>query len=123
MQTVVTVIHVFTCILLILVVLLQSGKGAEISTSLSGSSQTVFGSSGGANFFTRFTSAAAAVFMITSLTLTLMGGESKKSLFEGMVPAVPPVASASGAPSTEAIGAPVSAAPVAGASTTPAAAQ
>jgi len=87
MQTLVTVIHVFTCVLLVLVVLIQSGKGAEISTSFSGSSQTVFGSSGGANFFTRFTSVTAAVFMVTSLTLTLMGGESKKSLFDGPVPA------------------------------------
>lgn len=84
MQTLVTVIHIVTCILLVLVVLIQSGKGAEISTSLSGSSQTVFGSSGGANFFTRFTSVAAAVFMMTSLGLTLMGGQSKKSLFENM---------------------------------------
>ncbi len=82
MQTFVTVIHIVTCILLVLVVLIQSGKGAEISTSLAGSSQTVFGSSGGANFFTRFTSAAAAVFMITSVTLTLMGGQSRKSVFE-----------------------------------------
>lgn len=82
MQTLVTVIHVFTCVLLVLVVLIQSGKGAEISTSFGGSSQTVFGSSGGANFFTRFTSGAAAVFMVTSLTLTLMGGQSRKSLFE-----------------------------------------
>ena len=82
MQTLVTCIHVFTCVLLVLVILLQSGKGAEISTSLGGSSQTIFGSSGGANFFTRFTSATAAVFMVTSLTLTLMGGQSKRSLFE-----------------------------------------
>src|SRR4051812_49356992 len=82
MQTLVTVIHVFTCVLLVLVVLIQSGKGAEISTSFGGSSQTVFGSSGGANFFTRFTSGAAAVFMVTSLVLTLMGGQSRKSLFE-----------------------------------------
>ena len=83
MQTLVTVIHVITCVLLILVVLIQSGKGAEISTSLAGSSQTVFGSSGGANFFTRFTSAAAAIFMVTSVALTVMGGQSKKSVFVG----------------------------------------
>jgi preprotein translocase subunit SecG len=98
MQTLVTVIHVSTCILLVLVVLIQSGKGAEISTSFGGSSQTVFGSSGGANFFTRLTSGAAAVFMVTSLTLTLMGGQSKKSLFEG-VPSTPPV-SQKAAPTT-----------------------
>ncbi len=87
MQTLVTVIHVITCFLLVLVILVQSGKGAEISTSLAGSSQTVFGSSGGANVFSRFTSIAAGVFMVTSLTLTLMSGESKQSLFEGAVPA------------------------------------
>jgi len=68
----------------VLVVLIQSGKGAEISTSFGGSSQTVFGSSGGANFFTRFTSGAAAVFMVTSIALTLMSGQSRKSVFEGM---------------------------------------
>jgi len=84
MQTLVTVIHVITCILLVLVVLIQSGKGAEISTTLGGSSQTVFGTSGGANFLTRFTSGAAAVFMITSVSLTLMGGQSRKSLFESV---------------------------------------
>ena len=84
MQTLITVIHVFTCVLIVLLVLIQSGKGAEISTSFAGSSQTVFGSSGGANFFTRLTSGAAAVFMATSLILTLLGGQSKKSLFESM---------------------------------------
>jgi preprotein translocase subunit SecG len=82
MHTFVTVVHVLTCILLVLVVLIQSGKGADISASFGGSSQTVFGASGGANFFTRFTSAAAAIFMVTSLVLTLMGGQSKKSVFE-----------------------------------------
>ena len=94
MQTLVTVVHVRTCILFVLVVLIQSGKGAEISTSLGGSSQTVFGSSGGANFFTRVTSVAAAIFMVTSLTLTLMGGQSSKSLFEAgaPVPATAPAA-------------------------------
>ena len=82
METFVTVVHVITCTLLVLVVLIQSGKGAEISASFSGSSQTVFGSSGGANFVVRFTQGAAAVFMITSLTLTVMGSQGRKSLFE-----------------------------------------
>ena len=82
MQTFVTVIHILTCVFIVLVVLIQSGKGAEISSSFGGSSQTVFGSSGGANFFTRFTAILAAIFMTTSLSLTLMSGQSKKSLFE-----------------------------------------
>lgn len=86
MQSFITVVHVITCVLLVLVVLIQSGKGAEISASFSGSSQTVFGSSGGANFFTRFTQGAAALFMVTSLTLTILGGQNRKSLFEGAAP-------------------------------------
>lgn len=103
MQTFVTVVHVLTCILLVLVVLIQSGKGAEISTSFGGSSQTVFGSSGGANFFTRFTSGAAAIFMVTSVTLTLMGSQGKKSVFEGMpVTAASPTSTSTPAPAQSA---------------------
>jgi preprotein translocase subunit SecG len=97
MQTLITVVHVITCVFLIFVVLIQSGKGAEISTSFGGSSQTVFGSSGGANFFTRFTSVLATVFMAKSLVLTLLGGQSRKSLFEtGSIPVqtTPPAATA-----------------------------
>ena len=82
MLTALTIIHVVTCIFLVLVVLVQSGKGAEISASFGGSSQTVFGSSGGANFFTRLTAGLATVFMLTSLTLTLLGSQSRKSVFE-----------------------------------------
>lgn len=95
MATFTTVVHIITCVLLILVVLIQSGKGAEISASLGGSSQTVFGSSGGANFFTRFTSSLAAIFMITSLYLTWQGGREQRGLF-GNTPAAPsaPVAPA-----------------------------
>ena len=76
-------LHVFTCILLVLVVLIQSGRGAEVSASLSGSSQSVFGSSGGANFFTKLTAGAAIVFMLTSIGLTIQAGQKTKSVFEG----------------------------------------
>ncbi|MGZ3688089.1 MAG: preprotein translocase subunit SecG [Bdellovibrionota bacterium] len=118
MTTLVTVIHVVTCLLIVLVVLIQQGKGADISASFAGSSQTVFGSSGGANFFTRFTQAAAAVFFVTSLALTLMGGQSKKSLFETAGPAtqsgpaVPAPATGAAAPANSAT-APNAAAPAA----------
>lgn len=98
MTTLITVIHVITCILLVLVILLQSGKGAEISASFSGSSQTVFGSSGGANFFVRFTQGAAAVFMVTSVVLTLLKSHSNKSVFEGQSPTQAPAATAPVAP-------------------------
>ncbi|MBC7691983.1 MAG: preprotein translocase subunit SecG [Methylotenera sp.] len=87
MHTLITVLHVSVCLILVLIVLVQSGKGAEISASFGGSSQTVFGSSGGANFFTRFTIGLAAVFMVTSMVLTIMANRSRKSLFEGAAPA------------------------------------
>lgn len=91
MGTFVTIVHVATCVLLVLVVLIQSGKGAEISASFGGSSQTVFGSSGGQNFFTKFTYALAAVFMVTSVLLTVRGNDGRKSVFEGVPQAAAPV--------------------------------
>ncbi len=86
MITFITIIHISTVVLLVIAVLLQSGKGAEISASFGGSSQTVFGSSGGANFFQKLTYGLAGVFMLTSLALTLLPGKIKKSVFEGYTP-------------------------------------
>ncbi len=83
MQTFVTVVHVLTCILLILVILPQSGKGADISASFGGSSQTIFGSSGGATIITRATAILAAIFFVTSLSLTALRSYSRKSIFSG----------------------------------------
>ena len=97
MTTLITVIHIVTCVFIVLVVLMQSGKGAEISAQLGGSSQTVFGSSGGANFFTKLTYVLAAVFMTTSLMLTIISSKSKKSVFDG----APLPVTTSGAPTTE----------------------
>jgi preprotein translocase subunit SecG len=82
MSTLITIIHCITCAFLVLFVLIQSGKGAEISASFGGSSQTVFGSSGGANVFAKITGILAAIFFTTSIVLTVMGGQSRKSLFE-----------------------------------------
>jgi preprotein translocase subunit SecG len=106
MQTVLTVIHVIACLLLIPVILIQSGKGADISASFGGSSQTVFGSSGGANFFTRLTTTLAVIFMLTSLALTTVANQSKKSVFEGAVPATAPADAAPSAATSPAPGAP-----------------
>ncbi len=94
MSTVLTVIHVITAFLLVVVVLLQSGKGAEISASLGGSSNTIFGSSGGANFFTRTTQVLAAVFMVTSFSLTALNSAGKKSVFDGTAPVSAPTGAA-----------------------------
>ncbi len=88
MTTFLITVHVITCCFLVLLVLIQSGKGAEISASFGGSSQTVFGSSGGANFFTRATAIMAVIFMCTSISLTLRDKSARKSVFSD-TPAAP----------------------------------
>jgi len=70
MNTFLTIIHVIVCVFLILVVLLQAGKGGGMGIAFGGGgSQTVFGSSGAGNFLTRLTSITAVLFMVTSLVL------------------------------------------------------
>src|SRR5262249_57794444 len=71
MTTFLTIIHVIVCLFLVLVVLLQAGKGGGMGIAFGGGggSQTVFGSSGAGNFLTRMTSITAFVFLITSLGL------------------------------------------------------
>jgi preprotein translocase subunit SecG len=69
------IIHVLVCFLMVGAILLQSGKGAEIGASFGGSSQTVFGSRGPANFLSKFTVVVAAIFMLTSLSLAMLAKE------------------------------------------------
>jgi len=75
MHTLVIIIHIIACFLMISAILLQSGKGAEIGAAFGGSSQTVFGSRGPANFLSKFTVIVAAVFMVTSLSLAILAKE------------------------------------------------
>ena len=70
MLTAIGVIHVLSSIGLICIVLLQTGRGSEIGAAFgSGSSQTLFGSSGSTAFMTKLTTGTVAVFMITSMFL------------------------------------------------------
>jgi len=75
MHTLVIIIHVIACFLMIGAILLQSGKGAEIGAAFGGSSQTVFGSRGPANFLSKFTVVVAVVFMVTSFSLAILAKE------------------------------------------------
>ena len=72
MTTILLIIHVMVCIFLVLLVLLQGGKGAEIGAAFGGSSQTLFGSRGAATFLSKITTAVAIVFMLTSLSLAVI---------------------------------------------------
>ena len=84
MITTLIVLHVIICVLLVVTVLLQFGKGAEMGAVMGGgASQAVFSSSSKGNFFTKLTSVLAIGFMLNSIALTtLKSREAKKSLFD-----------------------------------------
>ena len=80
MATIIMGLHVSVCVLLILIVLLQSGKGAEMGASIGGGgSQTFFGAAGPANILTKITTGVAIIFMVTSLTLAYLSGHQADS--------------------------------------------
>ncbi|MSN26194.1 MAG: preprotein translocase subunit SecG [Geobacter sp.] len=105
MTIVLTILHVIVSLFLIGVVLLQSGKGAEMGASFGSSgSQSVFGAGGGTSFLSKMTTGAAIIFMLTSLTLAYVSGmPSSSSIMSGKgasapVQAVPATVPASPAP-------------------------
>jgi preprotein translocase subunit SecG len=85
-----TIIHIFVCIFLSLVVLLQSGKGQDLASSFGGgSSQTVFGSAGPATALSKATTISAIIFMATSLGLAILSAESQSVLESTRIPVAP----------------------------------
>ena len=71
METLVLAFHSVTAVVLVILVLVQHGKGADMGAAFgTGSAGSVFGSGGSANFLSRSTAVAAAVFFTTSLSLT-----------------------------------------------------
>jgi len=87
MVALITVIHVIVCAFLIAVVLLQSGKSADIAAAFGGmGSQTAFGTRTAATVLTKATTWAAIVFMLTSITLSVYSsrrGPRSGSVLEG----------------------------------------
>jgi preprotein translocase subunit SecG len=97
MTTFFIVLHVMVCLILIVVVLLQRGKGAEIGAVFGGgASSTVFGSRGAGNFLTKITTGAAITFMVTSLALAYFNAEARQGerLFDESEAAAPEPAAA-----------------------------
>lgn len=93
METLIWVVHVLSAITVIVLVLLQHGKGADMGAAFgSGSSGSLFGASGSANFLSRTTGALAALFFITSLGLTYLS--SHKTEGGGVMDKAMPVQSA-----------------------------
>jgi preprotein translocase subunit SecG len=88
MTTFLLIVHLTVCFILVIMVLLQTGKGAEIGASFGGgSSQTLFGSRGAGTFMSKVTAAAAAIFMLTSLLLALKWSNVSGSSIVTGVPA------------------------------------
>jgi preprotein translocase subunit SecG len=73
MESILLVIHVIVALLIVGLIMLQQGKGAEMGASFgSGGSQTVFGAAGTGNFFSRLTAIFVAIFFATSFTLAML---------------------------------------------------
>jgi preprotein translocase subunit SecG len=73
MSTILIIVHVIVCVALIMIVLLQTGKGADMGAAFGGgASQTLFGSTGASTFLSKATTGAAIVFMLTSLVLAYL---------------------------------------------------
>jgi preprotein translocase subunit SecG len=92
MTILITIVHVFVCLFLIGVVLLQSGKSGDIAAAFGGQgSQTAFGPRGAATALTKATTWSAIIFLLTSITLSIISsrggsGSNSKSVLQGVAP-------------------------------------
>jgi len=104
MTTFLIILHILVCLALIAIVLLQGGKGAEMGASFgAGGSQTVFGAAGGQNFMSKLTTAAATIFMLTSLTLAYFYGQPGST---SIMPSSVTTAAPAAAPAAESVAQP-----------------
>ena len=84
MSGIITIIHIIVCFILIIAVLLQSGKSADLAGAFGGGgSQTVFGPRGAATILSKATTISAVVFMLTSLGLWMLSARGVKSAVKG----------------------------------------
>jgi preprotein translocase subunit SecG len=102
--TLVTILHVVVCVFLILVILLQAGKGGGMAGLGGGASQTVFGGRGSQTFLGKVTGGAAMIFMATSLTLAYQASKTSSVVEQhgGGAPFAPAPAGGAPAPAGQA---------------------
>lgn len=80
LQTLLSIVHVTVCVFLILVVLLQQGRGGGMGSAFGGATAQVFGGRGAGNFLTRLTGICAAIFMLTSIGLAYLSSAGDREL-------------------------------------------
>ena len=80
MYTFLSILYVFVCLFLILVVLLQSGKGGGLGSAFGGSSTQIFGGAGAGNLLTRLTAVSAFLFMTLSVGLAFLSTSGEQAL-------------------------------------------
>ncbi len=84
-QVVLVILYVLVCLFLILVVLLQQGKGADLAGAFGGGgSQTAFGPRGSTNWLHKFTTYSFMVFVVLAITLSVYSGKQRSSTMDGM---------------------------------------
>ena len=81
----VVILHIFVSLVLILVILLQAGKGGGLSESFGGASQQLFGTKS-STFLNRATAVCAILFLVTCLSLGVLSSHGRKSLMETVPP-------------------------------------
>ncbi|HEX9639664.1 MAG TPA: preprotein translocase subunit SecG [Acidobacteriota bacterium] len=85
----VVAIHILVCVVLILVVLLQRGRGADLAVFGGGATQTAFGTRSAATFLTKATAACAIIFMVTSMALAIWRAQGPGASVLEQSPAAP----------------------------------
>ena len=83
MVTILTIIHIIVCIFLVSIVLLQHGKGADIGATFGGGGQSLFGTEGPVPMLNKITTAAAIIFMVTSISLAYISAHRTTSSVMG----------------------------------------
>lgn len=91
-------VHYLVCLFLIVIILLQAGKGADIGAAFGGASQTVFGSRGPATFLNKMTTIIALVFLVTSI---LLAQQSRSTHVKSVIDGAATTESVQGAPGSE----------------------
>jgi preprotein translocase subunit SecG len=83
MITILTIIHILVCVFLVSIVLLQHGKGADIGATFGGGGQSLFGTEGPVPILNKITTAAAVIFMVTSISLAYISAHRTTSSVMG----------------------------------------